>query len=322
MFRWNLLLFGGAAAAAVVSGHADIALPLVAAAEVAYLAGLTTLPRFQSAIDAKARAEQRGLSAAPGRTAVTAGDARDRILEVLKSLTEDRRSRFLRLRARCVEMSRIANAVRGDTRDASGASTRAAHARARPPAVGVPAPAAVRAGDRAVPAGRRRARRSTRRSTTSRSAARSARTRSARRTRPTIGSSARSTTASRPPRRARRTSRRRGTTPSSSRPSSTASRTRSRRSPRWRSATPIPTRCRAASTRSPRASRRPSRRSASCSRSPASATRTPRRRSSTPISHRSAIAEGARSRTSAPMTPDARSPRSRPRRRPSPAPTG
>jgi chemotaxis protein histidine kinase CheA len=48
--------------------------------------------------------------------------ARDRILEVLKSLTEDRRSRFLRLRARCVEMSRIANAVRGETGDPSGAS--------------------------------------------------------------------------------------------------------------------------------------------------------------------------------------------------------
>ena len=59
-FRWNMLIFGGAAAAAVVSGHADIALPLVAAAEVVYLAGLTTLPRFQGAIDAKARSEERG----------------------------------------------------------------------------------------------------------------------------------------------------------------------------------------------------------------------------------------------------------------------
>jgi chemotaxis protein histidine kinase CheA len=123
-FRWNMLIFGGAAAAAVVSGHADIALPLVAAAEVVYLAGLTTLPRFQGAIDAKVRAEERGQTGT--RAAVSpqdVGDARDRILEVLKSLTEDRRSRFLRLRARCVEMSRIANAVRGDTRDASGAST-------------------------------------------------------------------------------------------------------------------------------------------------------------------------------------------------------
>ena len=31
MYRWNLLILGGAAAAAVLSGHADMALPLVAA---------------------------------------------------------------------------------------------------------------------------------------------------------------------------------------------------------------------------------------------------------------------------------------------------
>ncbi|MBA3821743.1 MAG: hypothetical protein H0X17_22860 [Deltaproteobacteria bacterium] len=126
-FRWNLLVFGGAAAAAIVSGRADIALPLVAAAEVTYLAGLAALPRFQAAIDARAHAEQRGLSGSGGPFAAVnpegQGSARDRILEVLKSLTEDRRSRFLRLRARCVEMSRIANAVRGETRDASGAAS-------------------------------------------------------------------------------------------------------------------------------------------------------------------------------------------------------
>lgn len=123
LFKWNLLFLGGAAAGAVLSGHPDVALPVVAAAEVVYLAGLTTLPRFQAAIDAKARAEERGLTG--GATNAPKADpqaARDRILEVLKSLSEDRRSRFLRLRARCVEMSRIANAVRGETHDASGAS--------------------------------------------------------------------------------------------------------------------------------------------------------------------------------------------------------
>jgi len=122
LFKWNLLFLGGAAVAAVVSGHADIALPIVAAAEVTYLAGLTTLPRFQGAIDAKVRAEVRGGSTTPEQTENQLS-ARDKILEVLKSLTEDRRSRFLRLRARCVEMSRIANAVRGETRDSSGASS-------------------------------------------------------------------------------------------------------------------------------------------------------------------------------------------------------
>jgi len=126
-FKWNTLIFGGAVVAAALSGHADIALPLVAAAELTYLAGLTTLPRFQGAIDAKARAEERTLGAG-GRSSSSEksadpAQARDRILEVLKSLSEDRRARFLRLRARCVEMSRIANAVRGETRDASGAAS-------------------------------------------------------------------------------------------------------------------------------------------------------------------------------------------------------
>jgi len=122
MFRWNLLLFGGAAAARGGLGARDIALPLVAAAEVTYLAGLSTLPRFQAAIDAKARSEEPGgfSGRASAREPENPQAARDRILEVLKSLTEDRRSRFLRLRARCVEMSRMR------TRCAARRATRAA----------------------------------------------------------------------------------------------------------------------------------------------------------------------------------------------------
>jgi len=123
-FRWNLLVLGGASAAALLSGQFDTLMPLFAAIEVVYLAGLSTLPRFQAAIDAKAHAEADGrLPGQPVQAALDAGTARDRILEVLKSLSEDRRARFLRLRARCVEMTRIANAVRGETADASGAST-------------------------------------------------------------------------------------------------------------------------------------------------------------------------------------------------------
>ena len=121
LFRWNLLVFGGTAAVAAISGHPDIALPLIAAAEVTYLAGLSTLPRFQGAIAAKARHEADPLK--PVRADAAAGTAKDRILDVLRSLSDDRRSRFLRLRARCVEMQRIANAVRGDTHDASGAAS-------------------------------------------------------------------------------------------------------------------------------------------------------------------------------------------------------
>src|SRR5262249_13911031 len=46
----------------------------------------------------------------------------DRSVDVLRALSDERRQRFLRLRARCVEMQRIANQVRGDTSDASGAA--------------------------------------------------------------------------------------------------------------------------------------------------------------------------------------------------------
>jgi hypothetical protein len=123
LFRWNLLILGGVSAAALIT-IGDAALPLIGAAEVVYLAGLATLPRFQAAIDAKARAEADPRAAAARSAAQPdAATARDRIVEVLKSLSEERRARFLRLRARCVEMTRIANAVRGETTDASGAST-------------------------------------------------------------------------------------------------------------------------------------------------------------------------------------------------------
>ncbi len=121
-FRWNLLIFGGAAAAAVLSGHPDVALPLVAAGEIAYLAGLTSLPRFQAAIDARARAEEKGSLASNRESAGSSQGTRQRLLDVLGSLEPERRNRFLRLRARCVEMQRIASAVRGETHDASGAS--------------------------------------------------------------------------------------------------------------------------------------------------------------------------------------------------------
>ncbi len=123
VFRWNLLILGGASAAALLSGQFDTMMPLVAALELLYLGGLSSLPRYQAAIDAKAHAEASDrLPGQPAQIAPAAASARDRILEVLGSLTEDRRARFLRLRARCVEMTRIANAVRGETGDASGAS--------------------------------------------------------------------------------------------------------------------------------------------------------------------------------------------------------
>jgi hypothetical protein len=123
LYRWNLLVFGGAAVAAIISPSPDVVLPIVAAGELAYLAGLTTLPRFQAAIDARARKESGGgIVGGAASKPENEADQKARLLEVLNSVEPERRNRFLRLRARCVEMQRIANAVRGETRDTSGAS--------------------------------------------------------------------------------------------------------------------------------------------------------------------------------------------------------
>src|SRR5215210_6932580 len=53
LFRWNLLFFLGGTAAAAMAPFAAAVLPLVAAGELVYLAGLVSIPRFRAAIDAK-----------------------------------------------------------------------------------------------------------------------------------------------------------------------------------------------------------------------------------------------------------------------------
>ncbi len=53
LFRWNLLFFLGGLAGAALAPMSDVTLPLVAAGELAYLAGLMSIPRFRAAIDAK-----------------------------------------------------------------------------------------------------------------------------------------------------------------------------------------------------------------------------------------------------------------------------
>ncbi|MCA9515228.1 MAG: hypothetical protein KC635_09825 [Myxococcales bacterium] len=114
LFRWNALIFGGAAVAAVISGHPDIALPLVGAAELVYLGGLTANDRFRSAIDAKVARET-----APPEAPKATVDANQRLLAMLRGLPRPQEVRFLALRERCREMGEIARGVAG------GASVRA-----------------------------------------------------------------------------------------------------------------------------------------------------------------------------------------------------
>jgi hypothetical protein len=112
LFRWNLLFLLGGAAAAALTPLAAVLLPLVAAGELTYLAGLVSLPRFRAAIDAKVHA----------RGAVVGGSATGQppqvpLVTMLKGLPPDARTRFERLHARCLEMRGIAAGVRGAAGD-------------------------------------------------------------------------------------------------------------------------------------------------------------------------------------------------------------
>ncbi len=116
LFRWNLLFFLGGTAAAALTPLAPVLLPLVGAGELAYLAGLISVPRFRAAIDAKAHARRQG--AAPTAPAAPAPS----LATMLSSLPSESRSRFERLHGRCVEMRGIAAGVRGTAGNQAGAA--------------------------------------------------------------------------------------------------------------------------------------------------------------------------------------------------------
>jgi hypothetical protein len=114
VFRWNLLLFLGGLGAAALAPFADVTAPLVIAGELAYLAGLVSIPRFRAAIDAKMHATTTVSGAVPA--------AAPSLVVMLAGLPGDARSRFERLHQRCLEMRAIAVGVRGNA-GAAGAST-------------------------------------------------------------------------------------------------------------------------------------------------------------------------------------------------------
>jgi len=106
LYRWNLLLFLGGAAAAALSPWPDGLLPLLVAAEVVYLGGLVSRPKFRDAIDAQVYKEAQQSGTRPG---VAVGG--DSLIEIVNSLTPPSRQRFVGLRTRCLEMKSIARGV-------------------------------------------------------------------------------------------------------------------------------------------------------------------------------------------------------------------
>lgn len=108
LYRWNLLLFLGAAGASVLSPWPDAALPLVLAAEALYLGALVSAPRFRQAIDAQVYQEAREPRAQKGGSA--GGES---LVGIMNSLAPEAQRRFEALRGRCLEMRSIARGVGG-----------------------------------------------------------------------------------------------------------------------------------------------------------------------------------------------------------------
>src|SRR5919198_1151081 len=90
--HWNLLGLGGATAFSLLSGRPDVLLPVTLAAEVAWLAALSTSSRFQRHVDATERDRSSSGEESP------VGESAQRILA---ALPPPERRRFERLRHLC-----------------------------------------------------------------------------------------------------------------------------------------------------------------------------------------------------------------------------
>ncbi len=102
-WHWNLLAVGTGTALALLSGQADVILPLVAAGELAYLGLLATHPKFQKSIEAQEAKAKRA------ETAMTAEQALERIT---KALPAHALEKYEALRQRCLKLRKIAKDLR------------------------------------------------------------------------------------------------------------------------------------------------------------------------------------------------------------------
>jgi len=97
--RWNVLALFATGALAFMSGHPDVVLPIVAAAELAFVGMVATNPRFHRAVDAERGAEE-------ARKAQWA--MRMRFEQLYRGLEGRYRARFDELRGRCEVLRELA----------------------------------------------------------------------------------------------------------------------------------------------------------------------------------------------------------------------
>lgn len=108
LLRWNVLLFGVGALGALLSGHADMLVPAVAAVELLYLVGLVGMERFREMVDAEVRAE--GSAASASREQASRQSQAEGLFA---SLQPHRADRLTRLRQRCLDVRFLAKSVGG-----------------------------------------------------------------------------------------------------------------------------------------------------------------------------------------------------------------
>ena len=106
LYRWNLLILTGGLVASFLGPWWDFTVPLLLAAEVAYLGGLVSIPKFRDAIDAQVYKESK--QQPPPLRATTGSES---LAGVMGALSPEARRRFDALRSRCLEMRSIARGV-------------------------------------------------------------------------------------------------------------------------------------------------------------------------------------------------------------------
>lgn len=106
LLPWNLLALVGGLGAAFLSPWPDAAVPLVLAAEMAFLGGLVSRPRFRSAVDAEEHARRR-------RDGTSSQLPSSALSDLLGNLPNEARLRFHKLRLRCLEMQKLSAGARG-----------------------------------------------------------------------------------------------------------------------------------------------------------------------------------------------------------------
>jgi hypothetical protein len=105
LFHWNLLGVATGAAVAFFSGYPDVVLPVLAALELIYLAGLSANPRFQDAVIAAERKNEEKIRSSSSSSA--------KLNQILTALNNEDRSRYERLKDLCLELRHIADRIKG-----------------------------------------------------------------------------------------------------------------------------------------------------------------------------------------------------------------